>query len=246
MIYIQRLETILCDTDRSRDQHFEVRYRVFCEQTGFERAGAFPDGREQDRYDAAASHFLVADRLRGGWVGAMRLVHAGSTRLPLEDICQCRIAGLGQDRDRRRAIELSRLSVVSGLRQGFADVIPPVAFGSSGREPSGRSSLSGQERHEILIRMIWAAIQWARENDVEHVYGIVTSALARMLKSLGVPAVPVGDEVQHRGVRRPYRYDVRETAHRMAEALPQAGHIFFDEDPYIPYSALSGSRQQVV
>jgi N-acyl amino acid synthase of PEP-CTERM/exosortase system len=243
MLVLQRLQTVLCDTAEARDLHYRLRYKVFCEQTGFERADAFPDGRETDRYDEDAIPFIVGDRLTGRWIGAMRLIDGRKTRLPVEQICHGQVDGL--DGGRERSVELSRLSVLKDGRSGLV-CDPLLTAGPTVIHAPGAATASvGHERNEALVRLVWATIRWAQEREVDYVYGIVTAPLARMLRTLGIPATVVGTEVRFRGVRRPYRYDVHQAARDMPAALPQAAAIFSRQAPFVPYSELMEARRRV-
>jgi len=230
---LPRLETILCDTDNARDLHYRVRYKVFCEATGFETGNSH---RETDRFDECAAHFLLLDRLRHRWIGAMRLIHGNLSHLPLEAICRSSIRGL--DEFRSSSMEMSRLSVVSDHENAdfashcFGDTRCLVTTAEAGR------ALSSPERHEPLVHMVWAAIQWGKRNDVSQVYGLVTAPLARVLKRLSIPATPAGTEVRFKGLRRPYLYPVEDTETAMVRSLPQYRHLFEAEHAFIPYSGI--------
>jgi hypothetical protein len=165
---VPHLETILCDTDDARDFHYRLRYRVFCKQTGFEQADNFPNRRETDGYDETATHFLVLDRLRQRWVGAMRLIHGREGPLPIEDICKRKVEGLNECR--ANSVEMSRLSVVND--RSDADLAASYLGGNRSLVTSvetGRESCS-HARHEPLVRMVWAAVQWG--NQGRHTPGL--------------------------------------------------------------------------
>ncbi len=238
---IPRLETILCDTDDARDLHYRVRYTVFCEAMGFETGNSH---RETDRFDECAAHFLLLDRLRRRWIGAMRLIHGNVSQLPLEGICQSSIRGL--DEFRPASMEMSRLSVVSDRLNGdlsahdLGDSRCLMTNVNAGR------TLCSPERHEPLVHMVWAAIQWGKRNGVSQVYGLVTAPLARVLKRLSVPATPAGIEVRFKGVRRPYLYKVEDTETAMARSLPQYRHLFDAEHPFIPFSQIRPHSRRLI
>jgi len=232
---IPRFETVLCDTDEARDYHFQLRYKVFCEETQFEDPDAFPDGREMDEYDDAATHVLIWDRLSRHWVGAMRLVDAKRTPLPSERICQAELAGL--HKARQRSVEFSRLAILKDSRRA------PEARDFALQERNAFSCRETlpiyftQEKNEVLLRLLWATFEWGLANDIDFCYGIITAPLARLLKRFGVPLEVVGTEVRHRGVRRPHRYHVREAKAGMAATLPAFAHLVEESrQPFVPFS----------
>ena len=69
----KNFEVILANDPRSRHIHYQLRYQVFCLETGYEDPSQFPDGEEKDEWDDDAAHFLVKERSSGQWVAAMRL-----------------------------------------------------------------------------------------------------------------------------------------------------------------------------
>ena len=49
-------DTLVADTPSLLRQAHEIRYAVYCVETGFEDAASFPDGLERDALDAHAVH----------------------------------------------------------------------------------------------------------------------------------------------------------------------------------------------
>ena len=232
---IPRFETVLCDTDEARDYHYQLRYKVFCEETQFEDPDAFPDGRESDEYDDAATHFLIWDRLSRHWVGAMRLVDAKLTPLPSERICQTELTGL--ENARQRSVEFSRLAILKDSRRApdASDFTLPERNGLAC--PETLPIYFSQEKNEVLLRLLWATFEWGLTNDIDYCYGIITAPLARLLKRFGVPLEVVGTEVRHRGVRRPHRYHVGEAKAGMGATLPEFAHLVeASPQPFVPFS----------
>ena len=82
-----KFQTILCDTEESRTLHYQIRYQVYCRETGFEDSNEFTDGKERDIHDRHSVHFVVRDPLNGQGMAAMRLVLAGGGRIPSEEFC---------------------------------------------------------------------------------------------------------------------------------------------------------------
>ena len=40
-----KFQTVLCDTDESCSIHYQIRYQVYCRETGFEDPEEFADGK---------------------------------------------------------------------------------------------------------------------------------------------------------------------------------------------------------
>ena len=230
---VDRFVCIYADTRDGLQANFRTRYAVFCEETGFEPADDYPDGLEQDDYDGHARHFLVWDRMKCRWAGAMRLIDAGSTRLPSEEIVGVPLAGLAERRG--RAVEFSRLCILQDYRQTAQSTFDgrmPVSGGSGGEDVPVRWR---QEDNEVLLRLIRASLAWRPE--IEDCYFVVTPALSRVLKRFGIPLTPVGPKVEHRGTRLPLRMDVAAADAGMYESLAAYAAIADRSPAYQPYTS---------
>lgn len=65
-----------------------IRYRVYCEEFGYEPKANFPDGIETDAFDSHALHCLVRHRASNTPAGCVRVVKGRQdTTLPFEDFC---------------------------------------------------------------------------------------------------------------------------------------------------------------
>jgi N-acyl amino acid synthase of PEP-CTERM/exosortase system len=240
---VNRFETVFADTPAARDLHYSVRYRVFCEEAGFEDPSQFPDHREQDAFDEHAAQFIIWDRLEREWVGASRFVPATAPSMPCEDLCESSLQYL--DERRNRAAEFSRLCVLSKLRrteQGFR-------FGMLGPDglKEGREApvFFRQEEHEIFVRLLWASLAWGMANGVDFFYCLIHRALARLLARFGMLLDVVGDPVKHRGTRVPHCYEVHSTEGGMSLALPTLVSRLKESGAFVSYSAFVGQSPEL-
>ncbi len=234
---IDRFVTVLADTQVARDAHYRVRYQVFCEETGFEDPDRFPDQREMDYYDATADHFLIWDRLDECWVGAMRLIDASRTRLPLEAVCEFPLEGL--DANRLSSVEFSRLCILNEYRH-IPTSIATHATPSASASAAGREQASlRQIRNEVFLRLLYATLGRGINQGLSYCYGIITAPLARILGRMGIPLQRVGGEVLHRGTRIPHRYDIGEAMNGMISKLPEFAAMVANSPAYVPHSELT-------
>jgi len=233
-----RFETVLADTPTAKDIHYRVRYKVFCEETGFEDATRFPDGRERDEFDEHATHFIVWDRLERQWVGAMRLARADHQPMPCEVICDANLKGL--DRRRPRSVEFSRLCVLGQHRRAES------AFRFGLKAPDGYPHgpeipvFFRQEEYEVFLRLLRASFAWGKSNAVDYCYFIVTRALTRVLQRFGIPLERVGSPVEHRGVRTPHSYNVHDAEAGMLAKSPSFARLTRNSPAYVTYSNFVG------
>jgi N-acyl amino acid synthase of PEP-CTERM/exosortase system len=73
------------------EEAFRLRYRVYCEEAGYEDPAHYPDSLERDHYDAHSLQMLVRHRPTGIVVGAVRLIMPcwweSSWSFPFETVC---------------------------------------------------------------------------------------------------------------------------------------------------------------
>jgi N-acyl amino acid synthase of PEP-CTERM/exosortase system len=142
-MFDERYEVVLADTASSRDIYYRLRYRVFCEETGFEDARRFGNQRERDRYDDYAVRFPVRGKRRNRWLAAARLVIGPADFLPVN-----RVAEIGLDDAPPETIiaEFSRLLIRNDYRT---------------------PTESGEAEPEVLLGLIRAAREYCRSIDID-------------------------------------------------------------------------------
>ena len=69
------------------EETFRLRYRVYCEERGFERPEDHPDGLEVDRFDVHARHFASYNS-GGNMVGTVRIILHSDEGFPIERNCR--------------------------------------------------------------------------------------------------------------------------------------------------------------
>ncbi len=172
------------DGDSDRRQVYRLRYEVYCLETGYEDAQAYPDGFERDRWDADAWHFLCRSH-DGRPMGTVRLIPATDEPLPME-LC-CRITAPEFKRIRATSAEVSRLAVL--------------------RSPRCRGGARFGDRHSGLVedccrletpllgllRLVYH--RWMREG-LTHLLAMMDRRLQLLLRKQGLRFRPIGPEVE--------------------------------------------------
>lgn len=177
---IDRFLPVLADDPEGQRIHFSLRYRVFCEETGFE-APAEAGEEERDEFDQRSVHFLLSDRSSGEWVAASRLVLRGDGPLPVERFCRA----LHEEEFRAPRTpdsEVSRLLVI-------------------GRHRGARAT------YAILRSLLGGMACYGLQAGLSRVVFFVTPALAHVVRGLGIEMTPVGETTLYRGARTPYAAD---------------------------------------
>lgn len=205
----KNFEVILANDPWSRHIHYQLRYQVFCLETGYEDPAQFPDGEEKDEWDDDATHFLVKERSSGQWVAAMRLVLPSAQILPIEKRVSIESS---LRRDQRHCAEISRLCMVGHYRRRLQGRVMPCVDQLSDNPLKGgvQSELVKQQRTaEILQVLLKAAVAVSCERAIGYWYMLTTRALAKIASYvLPMDMQLAGPPCSHRGERYPFLVDV--------------------------------------
>ncbi len=217
----QNFEVILADDQWSRQIHYQLRYQVYCLETGYEDPAHFPDGQEKDEWDDDSLHFIVRERDSGQWVAAMRFVLPSAQILPIKQRVAIEPSLL---RDRRHSAEVSRLCLVGHYRRRLQDHIKPCSNdfpeNNSAKEGVKSEAIKQHRTSEILKVLLKAAVAVSSERGIAHCYMLTTRALARIAGHvLPLDMQLAGPPCSHRGERYPYLVDVGQVMTGLLEEL---------------------------
>ncbi|MBN2456580.1 MAG: PEP-CTERM/exosortase system-associated acyltransferase [Sedimentisphaerales bacterium] len=203
-------EIFLADTPEGKEEHYKIRYQVYCEEMGFEDKIKFPQKLEYDDVDKYSIHFIVRNKITKRWVAAMRLIPGQGKKLPIESLYS-----INDEIDLFSTVELSRLCVVKDVRRRSTDFDPPHGITHEKGDDQNESnvkSIHGQRRLNRCI--IWglfrAATIYSAENNIENWVSVTTKALAKVISSEGFNLTQIGDACNHKGIRYPYKANVKE------------------------------------
>lgn len=213
-----RYEVVLADTPESKEIHFNLRYKVFCLEKGFEDASRFTSEMEKDQYDDRAIHFLVREPLTNRWIGAARLVIDKVSALPINHIADIEVPSNEKD---AVVAEFSRLLVLDNFRQA-------------------QTKLAAEP--EILLGLIRAARDYCLRQGIKSVLFLCRRSIHRILGNAGVDMLQIGAPCIHRGVRAPYLVDLERGFDRIFRPCSRAYQMFSRAHSYYYYSDLY-SRQ---
>jgi N-acyl amino acid synthase of PEP-CTERM/exosortase system len=217
----KNFEVILANDQWSRHIHYQLRYQVFCLETGYEDPAQFPDGEEKDDWDDDAAHFLVKERGSGQWVAAMRLVLPSAQNLPIEQRVPIETS---LRRDQRHCAEISRLCMVGHYRRRLQGRIMPCdsSISDNNRVAGGMQSeiMKQQRTAEILQVLLKAAVSVSCERAIAYWYMLTTRALAKIASYvLPMDMQMAGPACSHRGERYPFLVDVGQVMRGLMEEL---------------------------
>jgi len=212
-------EVLLADTPEAKRIHFNLRYQVYCEETGFEDLSQFPDKMEMDAYDDHSAHFIVRDIESGEWVAAMRLVLQGnvSKKLPVFD--HCVVDEKYQASCEEKTLEISRLCILKNYRGARARTVVDFPH-KSGRPKDGVASTDvrkSEAKREciIMLSLVKAASIYGLKHNFKFGVALMSAPLARILRMSGFDINVIGPFTEFRGKRRPYLFNVGAVAQDM-------------------------------
>lgn len=207
----KKFEVFLADDQWGRQIHHQLRYQVFCLETGYEDPTQFPNGEERDEWDDSAAHLLVRRKDTGQWVAAMRLVLPFTEALPIERRTTI-VPALR--RDILECAEISRLCMVGHYRrrrQGRIMMCNDEASKAGGgvQRKFQAEMKRRQSTAEILHALLNAAVAISMERGIDYWYMLVTRSLAKILGyALPMNLQQAGPPCWHRGERHPFFVDV--------------------------------------
>ncbi|MGF1661165.1 MAG: GNAT family N-acyltransferase [Kineosporiaceae bacterium] len=192
-LILDRVDLVVARRTADRRAAGELRYRVYCEERGWEPAAQFPDGVESDAFDARATHLLLRDRATGEAAACVRLVlcDAADPAAPFPFEVSA-VGHLDPDGDLARTPRTS-------LGEASRFSVAPEHRGHHGHEQAGLS---------LLLAVSAAAL--ALELGLERVVAFSTAGTMRLLASVGLPFRRVGGFVESHGARAAYEMTATE------------------------------------
>jgi len=217
-MFDEYFEAFLADTPESREMHYRIRYKVYCEEMEYENKNDFSHAQEYDHWDDHSAHFIVKHKESGEWVGAMRLIFQYNQKLPIQqyvilnDNIRNTKSGL--------SVELSRLCVLKEMRKGRRVTYPMDGIPAQHAEIKESDTLKVSmlhNQHLISRQIIWgllhAASAYCYDQNITNWYFLTTNAIAKLLRKGGLNLLNIGDACYHRGKRYPFKMNVAETYH---------------------------------
>lgn len=212
----------LANTPRQLDDVFRIRYRVYCEEFGYEEPGAHPEGLESDEFDEISRHTLVTHSASGVPAGCARLVLADEeTQLPMERYCA-------------PAIDNDLLATFDGQRESICEFSRLGVDGAFRRRNGERFSRFGEihgidwtklEQHkfssQLAIATILSGLALSEVLERTHCFAMMEAFLPRLLRRSGLVVHKAGEEIDYHGLRRPYYWETREMVSGLVEELQE-------------------------
>lgn len=197
----------LATTEKLRNDVYGIRYRVYCEEFGFENPSEFPNGLESDEYDAQSIHCLVEHISSGQPAGCVRMVptleHSPDAPLPLEKYCAHSLDKdfiNGLKLDRSTICEISRLAVDARFRRRPGETT--TRFGKPDDFTPSEDEL--RTLPFIAISAYLAATALTEATGRTNAFAMMEPFLPRLLKRSGLHFMRAGADIEYHGKRAAY------------------------------------------
>lgn len=209
-MFDEYFEVFLADSTEGKDNHYHIRYQVYCEEMGFEKSNN-QNQYEKDAWDDHSVHFLVRLKDTGQWVGAMRLALPKQDKLPMLE--HCSVNENIKASDFLNYAEVSRLCIVKEIRRRKTDDGPPLAIKEKSQPESNIRYLREQRKlnRSIIWGLIRAAALYSKQQRIDNWYFLTTTSLAKVLSKEGLKLYSIGPACEHKGERFPFKLYNRET-----------------------------------
>ncbi len=195
---------VLANSDELRNAAYQLRYRVYCEEFGFEQAEKYPLKLERDEFDDYAYHGLIVHKPTNQIASCLRLVPASESRgLPFEKYCQPSydpelLTAMGLERS--SMCEVSRLVVDKGFRRRKGEADSPL-----GQTTVFDLSLKGRRNLQLLaVSALFGAIALTELTKRRNIFAMMEPVLHKLLNKAGMPLFKAGKDINYHGMRALY------------------------------------------
>jgi len=205
--FVKYFSVELATTPEQLKNIFRIRYRVYCEEFGYESPEAFIDKMEQDDFDQHSLHCLITHKASQMPAACVRVIPATSQLkeglLPLEKYAAHSLDSAAMkslDFDRNTICEVSRLAVDCAFRRRSGEAA--TRFGEM-----DALDISNMERRTfglIAVSGFLAAISLADITGVPNMFAMMEPFLPRLMNRSGICFQKIGNDIDYHGLRAPY------------------------------------------
>ena len=215
--YVQHNEA---DSTAIMEEIFRLRFKVYCEEWGFERPEDFPDKMESNQFDTAAEHFIITSLPDNMIVGTARVICPSELGYPV--IQHCNIDKDTCDRllNNARNIrigEVSRLAISKNLRKRLED---DSHMGYISAVPDVPDANNEKRKYNFVHEFYKYLLLQSIDMGFTHWYVAMKRGLYVLLKRVGMVYHPIGPEIDYHGLRTPYLGNLEEIRLSMLKKDP--------------------------
>ena len=219
-------------SEKQIQQVYRIRYDVYCAELGFEPVDKFPNKTEHDQFDNRSLHALITHKSSQKPAGCVRIIQTEDSMdaqpLPLEKYCYKNLhieAAEILGNERHSVCEVSRLAVAPFFRR---------RFGETRSQLGGWGAVDICENEKRTFSLIAeagfiASTAMAKLTGRDHMFAMMEPMLPRLLWRSGIHYHPVGEEVNYRGLRKPYMATVGSFEQHLRSNLRELYHYIYHQ-----------------
>jgi N-acyl amino acid synthase of PEP-CTERM/exosortase system len=198
------------------EEVFRLRYKVYCDEWGFEKAEDHPGGLEFDIFDSISRHFIS---LNETWqiIGTIRIILNSEKGFPIENHCSIDADLSNVNRD--KIGEISRLAVSKEFRKRFEDRF--IYDGTPEYIQQQEATHERRRRHEIVTGLYKCLYGESKKIGLTHWYAVMAKGLYILLKRMGILFKPIGPEIYYHGLRTPYLGSIADIEEEVSRLHPE-------------------------
>ncbi len=200
---------------------YQLRYKVYCEEWGFEKPEDHPGKIEKDVYDDHSLHLAAKDK-SGTIIGTVRLVLHSKEGYPIEKHMDLDINT--EELPRKSLSEISRFAISNEYRRRAEDAYyygrgedteiddtdedtPGPGASDADFADTGKDK---RRKHEIIYALYSAIWSESKQIGLTHWYAIMARNFHVLIKRYGIRCFqPIGDTVNYHGLRTPHLAEIK-------------------------------------
>lgn len=190
-----------------------LRFAAYCLDKEYLDARQYDDQCEVDEDDARSVHALLEFRPTAAPVGSIRLI-LPPRRFPVERVTGRDFVRELPGAERHRIAEISRMCLT---RRYLPDL---DALGEADGEAAGKRAMS-----YAILSLFRAVIHISREHGITHWCGMMSPAVLRGSRRLGVHFEHIGRPLRFFGVKQPVAGVVEHVLEQMRKERPELWEI---------------------
>ena len=202
------------------DEIFRLRFKVYCEEWGFEKPEDFPKCMESNEFDTTAEHFIIRNTSDDMIVGTARVICPSGLGYPVLQNCIIQqdthdqlLHGCGKT----RIGEVSRLAISKDYRKRIED---NSHTGYTSNLPDEIYPEHEKRRYNFVHEFYKYLLLQSIEMGFTHWYVAMKRGLFVLLKQVGMVYHPIGPEIDYHGLRTPYLGNLEEIRKGMLKKDP--------------------------
>ncbi|KAF0221863.1 MAG: hypothetical protein FD174_194 [Geobacteraceae bacterium] len=193
---------------------YKLRYKVYCDEWGFEKPEDHPGGIEYDEFDKHSVHLVALTNDGRELIGTIRIILNSELGFPIEN--HCKIDGDLTGLNRHHLGEISRLAVSKEYRRRAGDRLIYDDGESANLEINSIMQERRKNEYAIITGLYTCMYKESLAIGLTKWYAVMAKGLNILLQRMGIVFKPIGPEVDYHGIRTPYIGAIDEIAMKVS------------------------------